>query len=84
MAEDKSVSKEKTKANYTKMKGKIGSKTTKFFKETFVELKKVVWPTKRQVGVNTVIVIIASILMALFIQFFDVIFDYIDSALLRR
>lgn len=37
----------------------------KFFKETMVELKKVIWPTKKQLTTNTVVVILASIIMAL-------------------
>ena len=55
MAESKSV----TNANSFSM--------VKYFKETVAELKKVVWPTRKQLTVNTVIVILASIFMAFFI-----------------
>lgn len=53
----------------------------KYFKETIVELKKVVWPTKKQVTVNTVIVILASIIMAFFIAGIDFGFGQIVDRL---
>ena len=71
MAEDKKVIIEKTKAN---LKSRSGASASKFLKETIVELKKVVWPTKRQLAVYTIVVIIASILMSFLIWGFDKLF----------
>lgn len=79
MTEEKNVLKDKAKTVGGKQKAKTGSRLVKFIKETFIELKKVVWPTKRQVIVNTIIVIIASILMAVFITGVDSIFSYVDN-----
>jgi preprotein translocase subunit SecE len=79
--EEKGLLKEKAKTIHTKSKKEIGF--SKFLKETVVELKKVVWPTKRQLAINTAIVIIASILMSLFIGAFDTVFNYIDKLLLK-
>jgi preprotein translocase subunit SecE len=40
------------------------SKITSFFKESRQELKKVVWPTKEQVGISTRVVIISVMVFA--------------------
>lgn len=45
-----------------------------FLKETREELKKVTWPTQQEVIRLTVIVIIASLLVGLFIGSLDFIF----------
>jgi preprotein translocase subunit SecE len=62
------VAEEKNKTVKTK---KSGSSIGKFLKETYLELKKVVWPTKKQLTINTIVVIVASIIMALLIMGFD-------------
>jgi len=45
-----------------------------YIKETRVELKHVSWPTRRQAITFTVVVIIISLLTAVFLGFFDFIF----------
>lgn len=40
------------------------SKIASFFKESRQELKKVVWPSKEQVGISTRVVIISVIVFA--------------------
>lgn len=45
-----------------------------YFKETQVEMKHVSWPSSRQTVVYTIIVIVVSIAVALFLGFFDYLF----------
>ena len=68
----------------SKAKKKDGVSVGKFIRETVIELKKVVWPTKRQLAVFTVIVIVASILMSLFLAGVDSLTAYADKFLLRK
>ena len=46
---------------------------SKWFREMRAELKKVVWPTKKQVLQNTVVVLIAVLVIGVFIWIFDAI-----------
>jgi len=48
-----------------------------YFKETRGELQYVKWPTQRQAIAFTVVVIIVSILSAIYLGFFDYIFSFI-------
>jgi preprotein translocase subunit SecE len=50
------------------------SKITEYVKETKVELKHVIWPSKNQTIFYTVIVVVLSILIAYFLGIFDFIF----------
>ncbi len=52
------------------------NKAVKFFKEVKSELKKVVWPSKKQVVNNTLIVIAAVLVIGIVIWAFDAIFQY--------
>jgi preprotein translocase subunit SecE len=56
------------------------SKITEYFKEIKAELKHVVWPTKNQTILYTLIVIVLSIIVAYFLG----IFDFIFSQLLQK
>lgn len=51
-----------------------------YLKETRAEMAHVSWPTRRQAVVFTIVVIIISILTALFLGFFD----YILSLILQK
>lgn len=53
------------------------SKLTEYIKETKAELKHVNWPTKQQALMYTVVVVIVSLLTALFLGLFDSLFAYI-------
>lgn len=53
------------------------SKLTEYIKETKAELKHVNWPTKQQALMYTVVVVIVSLLTALFLGVFDSLFAYI-------
>lgn len=48
-----------------------------YIKDTRAELTHVSWPTRRQAIVFTVVVIIVSVLTALFLGFFDYLFAQI-------
>ncbi|MBQ8588383.1 MAG: preprotein translocase subunit SecE [Clostridia bacterium] len=52
------------------------NKIVKFFKEVKSEMKKVVWPSKKQVVNNTLIVIAAVVIIGIIIAVFDTIFQY--------
>jgi len=47
------------------------TRTAEFFREVKVELKKVVWPTRKQTGGTTVVVIIFVFIVAVFLGVFD-------------
>lgn len=51
------------------------SKLTEYFKDTKAELKHVVWPSRSQVLSYTIIVIVASVLVAYYLGVFDFIFS---------
>ena len=51
------------------------SKITEYFKEIKAELKHVVWPSKNQTILYTLIVIVLSVLVAYFLGIFDFIFS---------
>ena len=48
--------------------------TKEFFRETNAEMKKVTWPTKNEVVGTTTVVIVATIVFALFLWGCDVLF----------
>lgn len=48
-----------------------------YIKDTRGELKYVSWPTRRQSIIFTVVVIVLSILAAIFLGFFDFVFSLI-------
>ena len=55
-----------------------------YLKDTKGELKHVSWPTQRQTIIFTVLVIVISILTALYLGFFDYVFTtLLDKAVLR-
>ncbi|MEI7777241.1 MAG: preprotein translocase subunit SecE [bacterium] len=47
---------------------------TEYIKETKVEMKHVTWPSRRQAIAFTVVVILISIGVALYLGFFDFLF----------
>jgi preprotein translocase subunit SecE len=50
------------------------SKITEYFKETKIELKHVIWPSRMQTIYYTLIVVILSVLIAYLLGVFDFIF----------
>ena len=59
------------------------TKTCKYFRELKSELKKVVWPTPKQVAKNTLIVVCCVLAVGVFIWLFDAVANFGISALLR-
>ena len=55
----------------------------RFFRELRSELKKVVWPTPKQVLKNTLIVVCCVIVVGIFIWLFDAVAQLAIRALLR-
>ena len=52
------------------------NRVIRFFKEVKAELKKVVWPSRKQVVNNTLIVIAAVLVIGIVIWIFDAIFQF--------
>ena len=55
---------------------KSGNKLFKFFKEVKSEMKKVAWPSKKQVTKNTLIVIAVVLVIGVFIWLLDLLFQF--------
>lgn len=53
------------------------AKIKKFFEEARVELRHVNWPTRQEAARLTGIVIVLSLLLAVFLGAFDYIFSYL-------
>ncbi len=70
---------ETASTNETSTVGKI----TGFIRESKAELEKVTWPTKQELLVNTVVVLIAVVLVAVSIWIADTFFSIIIRAILR-
>ena len=58
-------------------------KVCRYFRELKSELKKVVWPTPKQVAKNTLIVVCCVLAVGVFIWLFDAVANFGISALLR-
>lgn len=47
-----------------------------YFKESKDELKKVAWPTRKEVVRNTILVIVISLFVAVFLGVLDIVFNF--------
>ncbi len=61
---------------------KFFSKIGKFFRDLKAEVKKVVWPTKKQLVNNTLIVILAILVIGAGIWILDALFSWGFRALM--
>ena len=68
--------------NVTAKKPNLFKRIANWWKETKSELKKVTWPTVKQVVKNTIVVLIVVILSAVFIGAVDALFKFIVSLLI--
>lgn len=59
--------------------GKVG----KFLEEVKVELKKTSWPTRRELIDATIVIIIATAILSIFIGIVDVILSKIVSLVIK-
>jgi preprotein translocase subunit SecE len=48
-------------------------KIVQFFKDSYAELKKVVWPGKAEVAANTKVVIVSTVVIALLLGLVDLL-----------
>ena len=55
----------------------LGNKTGNYFKDVKEEMNKVVWPSKSEVYQSTIIVLMLSLFVAVFLGFADMVFDYL-------
>ncbi|MEG0873667.1 MAG: preprotein translocase subunit SecE [Clostridia bacterium] len=62
-------------------KSKKEAKSNGFFKGVKTELKKVVWPTRKQLIKNTALVLILVVAFAVIILSFDMIVDFLNIKL---
>ena len=72
----------KSKGFFTGVKrffGRIG----KFFRDTVSEMKKVVWPSKKQIINNTVVVAVVVVVAAVLIMVLDAVFGFGLNLLLK-
>lgn len=53
------------------------TKFIQYLKDAYVELKKVVWPTRRQTRNYTIVVILMSLGVAIFFSVLDNVFNFI-------
>lgn len=53
----------------------IMSKITEYFKETKIELKHVIWPSRKQTLFYTLTVIVLSVLIGYYLGVFDFLFS---------
>lgn len=54
-----------------------------FFKGVRVEIGKVVWPSRKQTLNHTIIVIVGSLITAIFLGGFDLLFTYIIETITK-
>ena len=57
-------------------------KIKSFFKEVSVELKKVSWPTRQQTISATVVVIVVTFIVAVFLGFVDILLANLVGAVM--
>ena len=53
---------------------KKGSKVKNFFKESYAELKKVIWPSKNDVLSSVAVVLVSTIIVAAVLGLLDFLF----------
>ena len=75
---------EKTKKEKGFFKGivRFFKNIAKFFRDTFSEMKKVVWPSKKQIINNTLVVLVVVVVAALLIFGLDALFGFLLKLLL--
>lgn len=56
----------------------------KYFRDSYLEMKNVVWPSRRQVIMHTILVIVFSVLIAAFLGLLDMLFAFILEKVLVR
>ncbi len=52
-------------------------KLTNFLRDVKAEMKKVTWPSKKEVYATTIVVLIATVFFGFYLFFMDVIFSWV-------
>ncbi len=60
------------------------TRTVKFFRDVKIEMKKVVWPSRKQVMKHTVVVLAFTLFFTVFILLADVIYEQLIFKLLLK
>jgi len=60
------------------------AKVKKFFTEVWLELKKVSWPTRKELVDSTIVVIVAIIILGIYIAAVDQISSLVIKIVLRK
>ncbi|BCS81018.1 preprotein translocase subunit SecE [Anaerocellum diazotrophicum] len=87
MVEKKKVEKVvvKTQGNKKKLSFKEWwGRTLKFFRDVRIEMKKVVWPSQKQVVKHTIVVLTFTLFFTVFILLADLIYDQLIFKLLLK
>ncbi|MBI4599406.1 preprotein translocase subunit SecE [Candidatus Uhrbacteria bacterium] len=51
--------------------------TTRYFRDSYNEMRSVVWPSRKQTVLHTIMVIVFSIIIAVFLGSLDLLFSFI-------
>lgn len=62
----------------------LANRTSRFFREMRGEVKRVVWPNKKQVRNNTIVVLVVVFISSLFIGGLDFILKVLVDLVLRN
>lgn len=76
---EKSQGSKKNKSDNKEGAGKSIENLQQYVKDSFSELKKVQWPTRRQVTGETIVVLITVIFLTLMVMLFDKIIHWLFS-----
>ena len=58
------------------MSQSIPSRMVQYFRESFQELRRVVWPTRKQAFMHSFFVIVMSVTIAVFLAGLDIVFAF--------
>ncbi len=59
-------------------------KLQRYLKECIIEMKSVVWPSRKQTISHTILVVVFSIAIALFLGSLDILFSYLLQKLIIK
>lgn len=84
--DDKNLPKKAEKKPAEKKPGffkRTGRVISKWFRDFRSESKKIVWPTGKQVVNNTIVVIVAAIIVCIFVYILDVSFGFVRDTIVK-
>ncbi len=72
----------KSKSSTTSVSTREENAIVKYFKETRAELRKVTWPTREETKNLTLIIVVVTVGMAIFLGLLDYIFQQVSSGVI--